>query len=81
MGLITNMYQKSVLQRYDKDGAIPYYCPDDFPGLVCEQGSFRNTADVLIQYFEYHYEGCEQNKLVLFCPGIGPGHTAYFAVL
>ena len=67
------------LQRFDKDGAIPYYCPADFPGLVCKQGSFQNSADVLIQYFVYCYEGYDKDKLILFCPGMGPGHTAYLA--
>ena len=77
MNKIINQYQNNFLQRFDKDGAIPYYSPADFPGLVCEQGSFQNSADVLIQYFIYHYEGYDKDKLILFCPGIGPGHTAY----
>ena len=43
MCVITNTYKKMFLQRYDKDPAIPYYSASDFPGLECEEGSFRNT--------------------------------------
>lgn len=79
MGFITNKYQKSFLQRYDKDEAIPYYCAGDFPGLNCERGNFENSAGVRIKYFTYYYPGYGENRLVLFCPGMGPGHTAYLA--
>ena len=77
MGVITNLYKKYFLQRFDKDGAIPYYCASDFPGLVCEPDSFENSAGVTVRFFVYRYEGYGEDKLVLFCPGIGPGHTAY----
>lgn len=79
MGIIVKNYQENFLQRFDKDGAIPYYCTEDFPGLICERGSFKNSSGVIIQYFIYNYDDYNQNKLILFCPGIGPGHTAYFA--
>lgn len=79
MGLISNMYKKNFLQRFDKDGVIPYYSAADFPGLECEQGSFENTEKVSIQYFIYNYKEYDPKKLILFCPGMGPGHTAYFA--
>ena len=79
MGLIANIYQKNFLQRYDKDEAIPYYSAADFPGLVCEEASFRNAAGVPIHYFTYRYEAFDPARLLLFCPGIGPGHTAYLA--
>ena len=79
MGLIIDLYQKNFLQRFDKDGAIPYYSASDFPGLILEQGSFLNGSGNLIQYFTYHYEDYDKDKLLLFCPGMGPGHTAYLA--
>jgi pimeloyl-ACP methyl ester carboxylesterase len=77
MGFVVNTYRKSLLRRFDKDGAIPYYSPGDFPGLSCKEGSFKNSAGVEIKYFTYCYAGCSENKLILFCPGMGPGHTAY----
>ena len=79
MGLISKMYEKDFLKRYDKDEAIPYYCPDDFPGLICEPDSFVNSAGASIRYFKYCYPGYDAGKLILFCPGMGPGHTAYLA--
>ena len=77
MGIISKTYEKNFLQRYDKDEAIPYYCPDDFPGLTCDRGEFQNSANVTIRYFTYCYAEYDARKLVLFCPGMGPGHTAY----
>ena len=79
MGIVVETYKKNFLQRFDKDGAIPYYCAEDFPGLGLTEGSFCNTAGVTIRYFTYCYEKYEEGKLILFCPGIGPGHTAYLS--
>ena len=79
MGVITKMYEKNFLQRFDKDGAVPYYAPADFPGLILEEGAFRNSAGVSVAYFLYRYAEYDPGKLLLFCPGIGPGHTAYLA--
>ena len=79
MGIITGLYRKNFLKRYDKDEVIPYYSSDDFAGLECERGSFRNSSGVLIRYFTYNYAGYNKDKLILFCAGMGPGHTAYLA--
>lgn len=79
MGLITNIYKRNFLIRYDKDEAIPYFDHTDFPGLVCEPGAVNNTGNVQIRYFIYYYPGYKTDKLILFCPGMGPGHTAYLA--
>lgn len=80
MGLITGVYRKNFLRRYDcEDAAIPYYCAEDFPGLSCEEGSFANSFGTTIKYFFYHYENPRTDKLLLFCPGMGPGHVAYLA--
>lgn len=79
MGIITNMYKKNFLQRYDKDGAIPYCSPSDYPGIICRESSFQNSIDVTVQYFIYNYEEYRQDRIILFCPGMGPGHTAYLS--
>ncbi|MBO4410643.1 MAG: alpha/beta hydrolase [Lachnospiraceae bacterium] len=79
MDPISKRYEKAFLQRFDQDGAIPYYSAEDFPGLQCTTDSFQNTAGVTIRYFIYHYEAYDRKKLILFCPGMGPGHTAYLA--
>ncbi len=77
--MIIRNYWESFLQRFDKDEAIPYYSAADFPGLCCETGTFRNAAGVEIWFFTYSYAEYDADKLVLFCPGVGPGHTAYLA--
>ena len=77
MGFVVDNYKKNFLIRFDKDEAIPYYCAEDFPKLSCEQNSFKNSDGVNIEYFIYHYAEYDKTKLVLFCPGMGPGHTAY----
>ena len=79
MGKITDMYQENFLQRFDKDGIIPYYSAADFPELICAEDAFLNSARALIRYFFYQYPGYDETRLILFCPGIGPGHTAYLA--
>ena len=79
MGLIANIYRKNFLQRYDRDEAVPYYRAGDFPGLMCGEGSFDNSSGVTIRYFTYRYEKYDPDRLILFCPGMGPGHAAYLA--
>ena len=79
MGLITRMYQNSFLQRFNKDEAVPYLETSDFPGLVCEQNTFQNSSGIMICYYMYYYTGFIPDKIILFCPGIGPGHSAYLA--
>ena len=79
MGIIVRQYIENFMKRYDLDEGIPFPDLNDFPGLVCEPGSFCNSDGVSIQYFMYYYEGCQSDKLILFCHGLGPGHTPYTA--
>ena len=79
MGIVSGIYKKMFLTRYDKDEAIPYYSAGDFPGLKCLEDTFVNSEGVSISYFNYHYDGFDERRLILFCPGMGPGHTAYLS--
>ena len=79
MGFIVNLYRKNFIQRFDKDEGIPYYSADDFNGLKCEEKTFNNSLDIEVHYFFYYYENYMKDKLIIFCPGIGPGHTSYLA--
>ena len=76
MGLI-KLYKDNFLQRQDKDPAIPYYSHNDFPNLIYEENSFTNSLGIKLNYFFYSYKGYEPNKIVFFCHGLEPGHTAY----
>ena len=77
MCIVKKFLQKSILIRYDKDGAIPYYSADDFPGLNVEEKTFINSKGIEIHYFFYNYDNPRTDKIVLVCHGMGPGHTAY----
>lgn len=79
MGIIVRQYRENFIKRYDLDEGIPFPGLSDFPGLVCEPGSFRNSDGIDIRYFVYYYEGFRTDKLILFCHGLGPGHTPYTA--
>ena len=79
MGIISKLYIKHFVCRYDKEVGVPYYSYSDFAGLKQEAFSFTNSQGIDIHYFFYHYDKYDKNKVVLFCPGIGPGHTAYLA--
>ena len=76
MNFIIKQYKKKLICRYDKDGITPYLSCEDFPNLRCVEKYFTNSRGNTIHYFEYFYDNHHEN-IVLFCPGLGPGHTAY----
>ena len=79
MGYVVNIYKQNFLQRFDIDEAVPFYSPKDFKGLVFEENSFENSSGANIKYFYFYYPKYQEDKIVLFCPGIGPGHVSYLA--
>ncbi len=76
MGIIIKLYKENFMKRYDDEG-IPFPGYADYPGLVCEPGSFQNRDGVTIRYCTYYYDGHRKDKLILFCHGLGAGHTPY----
>ena len=78
MKTVIDSYKSSLLVRYDKDIAIPYYSPADFVGLKHEKNSFNNSDGINISYFTYWYDGYKEDEVIIFCTGIGPGHEAHF---
>ena len=79
MCLIKRFYKKNFLCRYDEDPAIPYFRGSDFPNLHMEENTFVNSKGIEIHYFFYYYDNYKKDKVVLFCHGLGPGHSAYLA--
>ena len=79
MGFIVNHYIKYFVHRYDKEVGIPYYSYQDFKDFKCEDYSFTNSYGINIRYFFYYYANYKTDKIILFCHGMGPGHTAYIA--
>ena len=77
MCIITSVYKKKFLSRYDKDGITPFFTASDFAGLKCERGFFTNGIGIKVAYFIYNYDNYDKDRPVVFCHGLGPGHTAY----
>ena len=77
MGIISRQYVKKFVCRYDKEVGIPYYAYSDFKGLERESFTFSNSRGVEVHYFIYCRDNYLKDKIVLFLPGIGPGHVAY----
>lgn len=77
MGLIVNKYKENLVRRYEKEPGIPYYSFENFENFKQESKVFTNSRGVEIHYFFYYYDSYKKDKVILFLPGIGPGHTAY----
>ena len=79
MGLVSYLYKKHFVCRYDKEVGVPYYSTSDFKGLNEEAFSFVNSRGVDLKYFYYYYNNYKDDKIVLFLHGLACGHYAYFA--
>ena len=79
MGIISRVYIKKFVCRYDKEVGVPYHSYIDFKGLKQEAYTFYNSKGIEIHYFYYFYPDYKEGKIVLFCHGLGPGHVSYLA--
>ena len=79
MGLVSKRYIKDFVCRYDKEVGVPYYSASSFKGLHEESSTFINSKGIEIHYFYYYYDNYKEDKILLFCPGIGSGHLGYLA--
>ena len=77
MGIVSYLYIKNFVGRFDKEIGVPYYVATDFPDLKEEKNSFVNSNKNKISYFYYYFDGYKEDKIVLLCPGIGCGHCSY----
>ena len=78
MGLISVLYRRLFIHRYDDEGYIKYFTAADFPGLLAEPVSFPSGGNTL-RGFVYSRDGARQDTLILFLHGIGGGHRSYMA--
>ena len=51
MGIISRLYIKKFVCRYDKQVGVPYYSYTDFKGLKQEEYSFTNSKGIELKYF------------------------------
>ena len=79
MGLVSYLYKKHFVCRYDKEIGVPYYAASDFKGLKEEAYTFINSRGIELKYFYYYYDNYKEDKIVLFLHGLACGHFAYFA--
>ena len=79
MGIISRLYIKNVVYRYDKEVGVPYYSYLDFKGLKQEAFTFKNNKGLEIHYFYYYYDNYLKDKVVVFLHGLAAGHAAYLA--
>ena len=77
MNKIRQIYLDNFIQRFDKDGIIQYLSNTDFENFQKEEYIFMNSINIEIHSFLYFYDNYKKDKLIIFLPGIGPGHTAY----
>ncbi len=78
MGLISFIYKKILVHRYDGETGFRYFSAEDFPGLEAEPVSFDSDGNLLRGFF-YSRHGCREDALLIFCHGIGGGHRSYMA--
>ena len=79
MGPIAKVYIEKFVCRYDKEVGVPYYSAEDFKGFNREAYTFNNSKGIEIHYFYYYYANYRTDRIILFCPGLGPGHASYMA--
>ena len=79
VGPIAKVYLEKFVCRYDKEVGVPYYSAEDFNGFKREAYTFNNSKGIEIHYFFYYYENFRSDRIILFCPGLGPGHASYMA--
>ena len=79
MGPIAKVYIEKFVCRYDKEVGVPYYSVEDFKGFNREAYTFNNSRGIEIHYFYYYYANYRTDRIILFCPGLGPGHASYMA--
>ena len=79
MGPIAKVYIEKFVCRYDKEVGVPYYSAEDFKGFNREAYTFNNSIGIEIHYFYYYYANYRTDRIILFCPGLGPGHASYMA--
>ena len=78
MGLVSAIYKKAFVKRYDDDGIVHYFSYRDFPGLNALPVSFRTPQNLLIRGYLYSYSPVSRpGELVVFCHGMGGGHRSY----
>ena len=74
--IIENAFQKKLLVRYDPDGTIFYFAPEDL-ALECESFEFTGDRGQRLCGFFYKKGEVTRRELIVFEHGMGCGHRSY----
>ena len=66
-----------IYTRADDTGAVFYFSAEDFPGLHQIAHPIRSSRGHMLDGYFYSYDGCREDRLILFEHGMGSGHTGY----
>ena len=77
MCIISALYKKYVVHRYDPDGVIKYFTYEDFDGMTAEPIAFATPQGVELKGNIYAYPNADAGSLVVLAHGIGGGHRSY----
>lgn len=74
---VEKLYKAQMFTRYDDEGLVYYFSPEDFPGLEAEPYCFASSLGHTLKGYFYSYQGFNPNRLVVFDHGLGGGHRSY----
>ena len=74
---IEKLYKKQLFTRQERNGAVFFFSPKDFPGLKSEPYSFSSSDGHTLSGYFYSYESPRADRLIVFDHGMGAGHLAY----
>lgn len=77
MCLFETLYKKILIKRYDDNHIIHYFSHKDFDNLKAENINFITDEGLTIRGNFYFYPSYKENRLIIFCHGIGGGHRSY----
>lgn len=70
-------FYKGNITRYDKEFGFYYFEPSLYKDFAEEKFNFYSNENERLSGFIYSYPNFKDDKLVIFAPGIGPGHISY----
>ena len=74
---ILKAYSDFAFTRYDDCDTVFYFSAADFPGLKSEPYRFASSLGHELKGYFYYYDGCREDRLIVFDHGMGGGHAAY----
>lgn len=73
---VKKTFASTLLVRHDPDGAVFYFCPEDF-GLSFTKFEFKGDKGQLLKGRFYEKNPTRPERLVIFDHGMGNGHISY----